>query len=70
MTEDGRFRLLIGMTGGLLVAMSRIAATPADVTAIMADPARLASNDIGLMLADASYRFDGGPIRFAPAPGR
>lgn len=64
MRTNGTGRQLIFFTSiGLLAGMLRLA--PADVMALALDPTTPEAGTAHLLMASASHRFDGGPVRFS-----
>ncbi|GEM_PF-4775305 len=60
-------RLILFTSIGLLAGMLRLA--PADVMALALDPTTLTTGDAPLLMASATHRFDGGPVRFGSPAG-
>lgn len=60
-------RLIFFSSIGLLAGMLRMA--PADVMTLALDPTTPAAGTAHLMMASASHRFEGGPVRFSGPSG-
>ena len=56
-------QLIFSSSIGLLAGLLRLA--PADVMALALDPTTPEAGTAHLMMASASHRFEGGPVRFS-----